>query len=130
MIKKLLFVLCTTFIVAFSCDSGKTLGESLLINNWTHSYEEDINGINTFRPTNSQNFDASRYRFVLNLKDNNSAEYLKLAPNDGHYLERGKWNYNNETEQLFVFNDDGDIIYAYKVIKVTRKLLQLKPIAS
>lgn len=126
MIKKILIALCAVIISFSACDTIKKVDESMLKNSWTHVYEEDTDGIKIFKPTHSQEFAPSRYRLVLNLKENNQAEYLVLSPNDAHYMEKGTWHYNTDTQQLAIKDNNNNTIHMYEVLEVTDNLLRVK----
>ncbi|MDO5524137.1 MAG: hypothetical protein Q4G48_08865 [Bacteroidia bacterium] len=128
--KKILFVFCAALIALASCNTVKKADNSLLKNSWTNLHEENQDGVMVFRPTHSQEFAPSMYRLVLDLKDNNVAEYLVLSPVDAHYMESGKWRFDSNTQQLTITDKDDKTVHAYQVLEVTKDLLRVKEVAK
>lgn len=127
--KKIVFVFCAVFIALASCTTVKKQDNSMLKNSWTNVHEENRDGVMVFRPTHSQEFAPSMYRLVLDLKENNLAEYLVLSPMDAHYMESGKWRFDSNSQQLTITDKSDKTVHAYKVLEVTKDLLRVKEVA-
>lgn len=127
--KKLIFIaLIITFaLMNTSCLEDENIIEvSLLEKSWSQSYEENTSEFNIYRPSYSTDFPQSRYRQVLNIKENNTCDYLVLAPNDAHYFKNGSWEYDEKTNILKIFTDNFDVLYVFKVIELKHDFLKLK----
>lgn len=126
--KKILFVSIALFIALSSCNTVKKLDDSLLKNSWTHAYENDADGVKLFKPTHSQEFAPSMYRLVIDLKENNQSEYLVLSPVDAHYMETGKWHFDNATQKLTITDKEDKTVHAYEVLEVTKDMLKVREV--
>jgi len=127
----LLSAVFTTVIMLVGCENknGEITQRSLLEKSWAHAYEEDISEeIEMYRPSDSNDFPLSRYRQVYNFEKSNACEYLVLAANDGHYMERGIWTYNEKSNIITIFNSGFEKLYEFEVVELTVNLLKLRPI--
>ena len=131
---KLLKITTTLFILGLiltmtACKSIQTKKDSfnpLLLNCWTHSYEEDKDGLKTFRPCEYKKFPPARYRNVFTLEADGKTTYLVLAPTDRHYKEDGKWTYDAKTSSLIIYNLEGEEKAHSEIIELTKDKLILK----
>lgn len=64
---------------------------SIQLGKWTHSREEDSDGVKVFRPS-SYKLPPSRGRVTFILKENGELEYMPLAANDLHQFYPGTWS--------------------------------------
>lgn len=140
--KSLLFL--SIIIFAFlggviGCE-GDLSSEDLLIGSWTNSYEEQEaeSGILIYRPTNFKEYSPSWYRNTFSLNSDGTCEYLVLAANDGHFFEKGIWNYDENTNILTITYTrremaphlpSEDIAHKYEVIELGKNILKLKSIS-
>lgn len=129
--KKLILIpmVLASIIMTIRCDKSKKneLQSVLLENSWTQSFEEKAaDNIDIFRPTDYKEFPIARYRQIFKFHANNVCDYLVLAENDAHYMDKGKWDYDEITNQIKVFNSESDIIYKFEVVELSADLLQLK----
>ena len=122
-----------TFLVASvalitSCEKKqKGFQASLLEKSWTQSFEEKTSDdIEIYRPSDYKEFPIARYRQVFSFHDNNVCEYLMLAENDAHYMEKGKWEFDDKPNIIKVLNSDSEIIYEFEIVGLTDELLKLK----
>jgi hypothetical protein len=124
----LLSVILAMVIVISSCEKNDEIIQiSLLEKSWIQSYEEKTSEeIEIFRPSNFKEFPLSRYRQFFNFDNNNVCHYSKLAPNDGHFMENGRWKYMDKTNIIKVFNSNYEMLFAFEVIELTDNLLKLK----
>ena len=121
-------IFLTAGIISTSCKTNQTTQQkSLLEKSWTHSMEESQpEQFEVFRPTNYKEFPVSRYRQVFDFKDNNLCEYLVLEPNDAHSMKNGKWELDEKSKALKIFNENFEVMYEYEVIELSNELLKLK----
>ena len=113
--------------------------ENLLIGSWTHSQEEQIeSNILIYRPTDSKQFPPSWYRNTFSLNPDSTCDYLVLAANDGHYFEKGTWNYNEDTKILTISYTQRevaphlpqiDVVLKFEVIELKKNMLKLKSVS-
>ncbi|HMQ48251.1 MAG TPA: hypothetical protein PKA00_14900 [Saprospiraceae bacterium] len=126
----LLPLLATGFMA--SCETGKNTlvtADSLLINCWTHSYEEESGGVEKiYRPCDYQEFPPSRYRNTYIFKENNVCEYLTLAPNDAHTTSNGTWAYSKTDNKLIIKQENGVVLAELGVLELAADKLVLKPL--
>ncbi len=106
----------------------KDINSSQLIGCWTDSREENKfnKGINVYRPCNYKQFPASRFRFKMNLQKGNSCSYLFLAPTDGHFMKKGTWSFDKQTNALKIFDDKKKVIKQYIIYEVNKNVLKIK----
>jgi len=123
-----LVIALSTAIMFTSCEKDKNTNHiSLLKKSWTHSYEENTSEIyDVYRPSDYKDFPASWFRQVFYFKDNNVCDYLVLAPNDAHYMEKGNWEYDEKTNNIKVMNMKYDILYELEIIELRDDLLKIK----
>jgi len=101
-----------------SCISNKTKVEnsnSLLVNCWTHSYEDNTDDKETYLLCDAKDFPPSRFRASFTLANDGSCTYKTLAPNDAHFQSDGTWTYDQESKQLVIKGSDGTIANTYVV---------------
>ncbi len=125
MTKLLLFAL---LVSAVSCTVGKEAASdnSLMLNCWKHSYEEEIEGGNRiYRPCDYTTFPPSRYRESFTLSENDQSTYSVLAPTDAHYNEEGGWNYDETSQTLTITNADNEMVKKFQVIEMLSDKLVL-----
>ncbi len=137
MIKKnifpVLFILISLITVSCEKDAENITGDkapSVLKQGWVHSYEEEYNEkpYNIYRPIEYKKFPPSRYRQYLFFEDNDVCVYSELAPDDGIYDKKGKWIFNKDNNSFKILDEKNKIIYNYKIIKLTKNILKVKPI--
>lgn len=118
--------------ILFSCETGKktlVTADSLLINCWTHSYEEEGGGVEKiYRPCDYREFPPSRHRNTYIFKENDACEYLTLAPNDAHTTSNGTWEYLKASKKLIVKQENGAVLAEWEVIELAADKLVLKPL--
>ena len=100
--------------------------EALLLNCWTHSYEEDESGLNIYRPCVFKEFPKSRFRQQFTLAENEEASFLVLSPNDAHFFEKGKWYYKSEGKMLHIQNENGADQMKFEIIECTSDKMVVK----
>jgi len=120
------FTLIALFWISFQT-FGQKISKSDLIGCWTDSREENIKGSNEYiyRPCDYKTFPPSRYRFKMNLKGGSNCSYLVLSPDDGHYMTNGSWSFNEETNELKIYDGDKEIFKCI-IESVEHNLLKIK----
>jgi hypothetical protein len=119
------------FLASLSiCSFGQvdSISQSELLGCWTDSREENTQNSNVaiFRPCDFKSFPSSRFRFRMDLKDNNICSWLYLAPDDGHYMKDGTWTFDSITMTLKVFNANAEEIESFVVIATNKDILKIK----
>ena len=126
-ITTLLLALGIIFTMCRNDQSSKKI--SLLEKSWTHSFEDSKAGeFEIYRPSDYKEFPVSRYRQVFNFKANNQCEYLVLEANDAHCMKNGKWELDNKTNNIIIYDDNSEALYEYEIIELKDDLLKLKAI--
>lgn len=125
-------------LVGIGCEKDSSY-ENLLIGSWTHSIEEQTEPeILIYRPTDLKQYPPSWYRNVFSLNDDNTCDYLVLAADDGHFFEKGTWNYNKDTKILTISYTQRqmpphlpqkDVVLKFEVIELKKNMLKLKSVS-
>lgn len=120
------------FITLVSCGSNpeeELVREEFLINCWTHSMEEDLDGrFQIYRTCQSMTFPESRFRMVFDLKSDGTCEYLELSPVDAHRMVKGTWTFESGTQRLMLFAEKGDPAFMMRVERLEANLAELRSI--
>ena len=125
--RKIIIVVFSLIMIMSLYKCSEDTPEVFLRKSWSRSYEEEISKeIQIYRPSNYKEFPPSRYREVFEFEANNVCRYLILAENDGHYMENGKWEYNESTKIIKIFNSNSEIKYEFEVVELTNDLLKLR----
>ena len=125
--RKITIVIISLIMTLSFSNCNEITPEVSLQKSWSRSYEEEISKeIQIYRPSNYKEFPPSRYREVFEFEANNVCKYLILAENDGHYMENGKWEYNESTKIIKIFNSNSEIKYEFEVVELTNDLLKLR----
>lgn len=126
--KFILITIVLASIILTSCATkSKVRPIALLEKSWTQSSEDKISDdIEIYRPSDSKDFPTSRYRQILEFEDNDVCKYLVLAPNDGHYMETGNWEFDDKTNIIKISNSDSEMIYEFEMMELTQDILKLK----
>ncbi len=99
---------------------------TLIENAWTASYEENTDEvISIFRPSDYKEFPPSMFRQRYIFHNDNSCEYLVLAPNDGHYMQSGYWSYDQNKQMVTIMNAESDVVSEFKIVELKHNLLKI-----
>lgn len=100
------------------------LPDYFLNQTWYHSYEEDKDKQQYFRPATSQYIPSpSRWRNQFVFRNNNTCQYRFLAPNDAHEMKNASWAYY--PNKIFLLENKIDIIDVYEILSITDTLMIL-----
>ena len=99
-----------------------------LIGCWTDSMKEKNpkDSIRIFRPCDFKEFPASRFRFIMELKNDEKCICLYLAPIDAHQMMDGTWNHKRETKTLRIFNTQNGEVKVFQVSEKEEKSIKNK----
>lgn len=92
---------------------------------WYHSYEEEIDSIKIYRPSDYKEFPPTRFRQRYILEDNNVCQYFVLDSKDAHYYESGYWNYLAENQILQILDSNSSLVDEYKILALRTDLLKM-----
>ena len=129
--KRYIFLLPLVAIAVFSCN-GKAnpvkpdnhIPE--LIREWVNSFEEEIDSISIYRPSDYKQFPAARYRDGFSLQSDGTCRYMVLSPDDGHYSVAGTWSVSVPGDTIVEIRDSvGCIHYILKVIALRSDVLRV-----
>ena len=111
-----------------SCENSKKEVQMILLEkSWTQSFEEKTTeNIEIYRPSDSKNFPMARYRQIFNFLDNEVCEFLVLADNDAHAMEKGRWYFNDKASSIKISNLDSELLYDFEIVQLTEDILMLK----
>jgi len=128
MVLRVFFLLLCTAII--SCQPPEEEPESMdtdfLVNCWTHAQEEDRDRTNVYRLCDSQDFPASRFRRILDIKGDGSCEYLALSPVDAHSMEEGSWNFDQDSNLLEILDSRSNVVIAAEVTKLEADIMEIE----
>jgi hypothetical protein len=117
--------------VVFACTEQKSNpvvaqeDYSSLLQSWTHSFEEQTDSVQIFRPTNSRQFLMSRFRQIYEFSKDSSCKYLVLNPNDTQYLQSGKWTIISHSDRILaIFDTTGNLERKFKIVELQQDLLR------
>lgn len=122
---------CAVVLLMISCSKSDittidATNSTDVIGCWTDSYEENTDqSTKTYRPCNYKTFNPSRYRMVIDLRENNLGEYLQLAPNDAHYLVPCFWSFDETINILRIIPTNGNSSFIINVHKIEKDKLLL-----
>jgi hypothetical protein len=102
----------------------ETSDESLLIRSWTHSYEEDHDGVLVFRPSERE-FPPARGRDSFDLAPGGVLLRTGPGPDDRTQRTSGRWS--RQGDRLDLYPTDSSQ-YRYRVVGVGPDLLEVRPI--
>ena len=99
-----------------------------LIGCWTDSREENIQNSNTrvYRPCDFKSFPVTRFRFTMDLKEDNKCSWLYLDPMDAHHMKDGTWTFEKETMTLKIFNIDMVEVKSFVIAVIGENILNIK----
>lgn len=130
---KRIFLSLSVLVITFSsCEEALTDSEvvsSLLMNEWTHAFEEQEDRNVTemvFRPTVSKSFAISRFRDAYQFSDDGTCRYMFLHPADAHHMKDGKYTYEPKDNTIRIFSEDDVFLKEFKVIKLESDLLVME----
>lgn len=138
--KSISIVILLVFVSFLNIECRDDLSsENLLIGSWTHSPEEQTeSGILIYRPTHFKQYPPSWYRNTFFLNGDNTCDYLALAANDGHFFEKGTWDYNEDSKILTISYIRTDptphipkenVVLKFEVMSLEKNMLKLKSIS-
>ncbi len=116
------------YILGFITFSGTCAQDkSLLIGCWTDSREENVGDtdISIYRPCEYKEFPPSRFRFTMELRENNECSWLYLAPNDAHHMKEGTWMYEEKDATLVIFDENQNEIKRFKIEFLDEDILKV-----
>ena len=99
---------------------------SLLLREWTNSYEEETDSVKIYRSSDSMEFLPSRYRERIKFIEPNVYKYLVLSPNDAHYFRTAKWEYDKNTNQIIITDEELNNQRKFKILVLTKTLLKIE----
>ena len=116
-----------TFTIC-ACNITNGIKQTDLIGCWTDSMEENNpnDSIRIFRPCDFKEFPPSRFRFKMELKNDEKCTWLYLAPNDAHKMMAGTWNYKRDTKTLRIFNAQNEEVKMFQISEKEENLLKIK----
>ena len=62
----------------------------------------------------------------MNLKSGSTCSWLVLSPDDCHYMVDGTWTFNEETNELKLYNTEGKEDSKFVIEEVKDNLLKTK----
>jgi len=119
-------------LVIFTFSSFSTCVENPekeLLGCWKNSREESKDpALSTvFRPCDFMEFPPSRFRFSFELLKAGECKISMIGSTDAHYMENGTWTFDRKTNQLELFNAEGNSHRKFEVLNIGENLLELKP---
>ncbi|MCV9385309.1 hypothetical protein [Reichenbachiella ulvae] len=120
------FIILPFLILLFGCseeDSNlSTNYPNGLVNSWVESYEESPG---VYRPSGFMTFPSSRFRQVYTFNKDGSCEFLVLSSVDAHYIQYGKWQYDDENKMIRIYDADNHLLRDLEVKSINATKLVL-----
>lgn len=101
-----------------------------LLQKWVNVREEELPNTTTkiFRPEHYKKLGPSHFRMIYQFAKDGSAKWLYLSPVDAHHLKPGQWRIESSgNTNILHITGDGQTT-SYKIIKLSKDLLQLDPL--
>lgn len=90
--------------------------------------QEDVNSVTRiFRPSDSREFAASRFRDAYEFKEEGFCRYMFLHPADAHSMKEGTCAYDVEKKAIRIFSDDGNFLKEFTVRQLSQDMLVIEP---
>lgn len=81
-----------------------------------------------YRPCNFKDFAPSRYRAIIDIKEDYTCQYSQLSPVDAHSLKHGVWKFDKEESVLQVIDTEGNLVFKYLLGSLNRDRMVLQNI--
>ena len=94
---------------------------------WTDSREERMadTDLSIYRPCDYKEFPASRYRFTMEINEDNTCSWLHLAANDAHYMKDGTWTFDGKNSTLVIFDESQKEIKRFEIEYMDEHILKV-----
>lgn len=111
---------------ALSSQIFTEINTDYLCQDWVHSREEQKpnDKAEIYRPKNSREFPASRFRMAYGFDNSGNCQWFFLAPDDGHYFKSGRWSIDSNDKTLLRITKDNRT-EVYKVTELTKDILRM-----
>jgi hypothetical protein len=98
---------------------------SNMTQSWSNSFEEQIDSIQVYRPSNYKQYPAARFREIFEFSKDRSCNYLVLSPVDAHYMQSGKWSIISPDNKVIGIFDSLQTIYRrFQLVELKQDLLK------
>jgi hypothetical protein len=112
-------------LTAQTCQKNRTNINPAIFGHWVHSFEEDKNHLQAYRPA-SYSFPLARGREGFELKENGSFVLHRIGPADGTEQINGAWKATGQNKIQISFEKAAMAPYTIQLIQVNDTLLTLK----
>ncbi len=135
-IKSLILI---SFICIFLCCSTNDpdqneIDMSYFYKTWINSFEEQSTTKRfIYRPEGFKIFQPSWFRMKYIFNEDNSCNWLVLAPDDAHYLQSGTWISSRYNKNSVLIHDTAGILQedlSFVIVNLKESLLEIKPISE
>lgn len=109
-------------IMCHSTEPDPGFDMDLFTKSWSHSWEEQQDSVQIYRPTQGREFPALRYRQEYIFNKDSTASWSALAANDGHYYLNGRWRYDGEN-QILIMDMMGKEVNRLTILELTKDIL-------
>jgi len=124
------YIILFLFVSLTACSIGQKTSPSTndFLGCWTDSREENVPGssIKIYRHCDYKSFPVSRFRFRMNINENNKCSYLYLAPNDAHHMKEGTWTYDQQSRTLKIYNSENKKVRTFVIETMGKDVLKIK----
>lgn len=123
-----------TLLFSFSCSKKlktQTTTKEVIINTsdllgkWYHSYEEDKDGITTYRPEGFD-FPPARGRRGCNFIEKGGYEQYEIAPADGLQTIKGSWSQADSKFLVIHLYTSRKLTYKLEIVELNKKVFRFK----
>ncbi len=95
-----------------------------IFKHWIHSYEEDTEDVQVFRPSDYK-FPRARGRYGFEIKEDGEFIQYRIGPTDRPEKVLGRWKAEGK-DKISVSFDDKEMSYTINVISCTSDVLRIK----
>ena len=96
-----------------------------LIQSWTNSFEEQVDSIQVYRPSDYRQYAIARFRGKYEFLKDGTCNYLVLSPTDAHYMQIGRWTVISRVENVIgVFDSTGAVYRKMRIVELQQDLLR------
>ena len=123
-----LLICLSVALLAATCRPGAEATDAplkQLEGTWLHSYEEDDENVQVYRP-NTYAFPPARGRTGFAFDRAGLFTQYDIAPTDGLEGHKGKWTAESETVLRITLDDESEAEYKLQIVSLEKDLLKVK----
>ena len=123
-LSRFLVVVVVIFLSAHTCSRKDKAVSSIIFNHWSHSHEEDRDGIKAYRLSTFE-FPESRTRAGFEIKENGEFTRHGISASDVKTKSLGSWSQIDKNKIVLTFTETGNSD-TIEIMSVEKDLLKIK----